>query len=93
MMPVENMVQQVLNTHVMRSNDADFHRAMLKEADAYVLMPRRAYEHFFSEAIYQELPLENSRPSILHAAIYRKDAQEELRAFAQFVRMGMQKEV
>lgn len=92
MMPVDNMMQQALNTHVMRSNDADFHRAMLKEADAYVLMPRRAYEHFFSDEAYRAIPMENAKPSLLHAAIYRKDAQEELRAFAKFVRMGMQKE-
>ena len=91
MMPVDNMMQQAQNTHVMRSNDADFHRAMLKEADAYVLMPRRAYEHFFNDEIYRAIPLENAKPSLLHAAIYRKDAQEELRAFAKFVRMGMQK--
>ena len=90
MMPVDNMMQQALNTHVMRSNDADFHRAMLKEADAYVLMPRRTYEHFFNYEGYKALTLENSKPSILHAAIYRKDTQKELHAFAQFVRMGMQ---
>ena len=92
MMPVDNMMQQALNTHVMRSNDADFRRAMLKEADAYVLMPRRAYEHFFSDEAYRAIPMENAKPSLLHAAIYRKDAREELRAFAKFVRMGMQKE-
>ncbi|MBO5301446.1 MAG: LysR family transcriptional regulator [Peptococcaceae bacterium] len=92
MMPVDNMMQRAESTHVMRSNDADFHRAMLKEADAYVLMPRRAYEHFFSDEAYRAIPMENAKPSLLHAAIYRKDAQEELRAFAKFVRMGMQKE-
>ena len=91
MMPVDNMMQQALNTHVMRSNDADFHRAMLKEADAYVLMPRRAYEHFFNYGGYRAMTLEHSKPSILHAAIYRKDASEYLRNFAQFVRVGMQK--
>ena len=90
MMPVENMAQMALNTHVMRSNDADFHRAMLKEADAYVLMPRCAYEHFFNYAGYRAMTLERSKPSILHAAIYRKDASEYLRTFAQFVRVGMQ---
>lgn len=91
MMPVDNMMQQARNTHVMRSNDADFHRAMLKEADAYVLMPRRAYEYFFNQEDYRALSLEKSRPSILHATIYRKDASEYLRNFAQFVRVGMRK--
>lgn len=89
-MPVEEMRNDAISTHVMRSNDADFHRAMIKQANAYVLMPRLAYQHFFPGRSYVALPLEFERPPMLHAAVYRKGTREELRNFATLVRISMQ---
>lgn len=89
MMPVDNIAQKAMDTHVMCSNDADFHRSMIKEANAYVVMPRRAYQHFFADEQYAAVPMENAQHTILHAAIYRKDAPENLRIFAKYVRNGM----
>lgn len=88
--PVEDYVQDTDLTHVMRSNDADFHRAMIKKADAYVLMPRLAYQHFFSGKSYVALPLAGEQAPMLHAAIYRQGEAEELRRFASLIRVGLQ---
>ena len=89
-LPIDEHMQQFDATHVMKSNDADFHRAMIKKADAYVLMPHLAYKHFFPGKSYVALPLEGEWPTMLHAAVYRKDAAEELRRFASLIRLGLQ---
>ena len=88
--PVEDYVQDTDLNHVMRSNDADFHRAMIKKADAYVLMPRLAYQHFFPGKSYVALPLAGEQAPMLHAAIYRKEGAEEQRRFASLIRVGLQ---
>lgn len=89
-MPVEEIRDDAVSAHVMRSNDADFHRAMIKQANAYVLMPRLAYQHFFTSKSYIALPLEIELPPMLHAAVYRKDCREELHHFASLVRISLQ---
>ena len=89
-LPIEEWTKSSDNLQVMRSNDADFHRAMIKKTNAYVLMPRLAYQHFFGSKSFVALPLENNPASLLHAAIYRKDAPEELRRFASLIQVGLQ---
>lgn len=88
--PVEEYLPGSDMRHVMRSNDADFHRAMIKKAGAYVIMPRLAYQHFFSGKSYIAVPLDAERPPMLHAAVYRKEAPEELRRFAAMIRVELQ---
>ena len=88
--PVEEHMSGSDISHVMRSNDADFHRAMIKKAGAYVMMPRLAYQHFFPGKSYVALPLEGHHHPMLHAAVYRKDAAEELQKFASLIRINMQ---
>ena len=90
MTPVDDIAQDARANHVMCSNDADFHRAMIKKADAYVIMPKLAYRHFFSGKSYVAMPMERAKVSLLHAAVYRKDVQEELKRFASLVRLGLQ---
>ena len=90
MTPVDDIAQDARANHVMCSNDADFHRAMIKKADAYVIMPKLAYRHFFSGKSYVTMPMERAKVSLLHAAVYRKDVQEELKRFASLVRLGLQ---
>ena len=74
-----------LTEHVYRNSPA---KSEQKKAEELL---SRLYEHFFNYGGYRAMTLERSKPSILHAAIYRKDASEYLRNFAQFVRVGMQK--
>ena len=88
--PVEEHMSGSDISHVMRSNDADFHRAMIKKAGAYVMMPRLAYQHFFPGKSYIAVPLDAERPPMLHAAVYRKEARDELRRFASMIRVGLQ---
>ncbi len=89
-LPTETQISSAGDTHVMRSSDADFHRAMIKRADAYVLMPRLAYQHFFSSKSYVALPLQNIEVPMIHAAVYRKDTAEDLHRFALMIRLGLQ---
>ena len=88
--PIDDHAADSELTHVMQSNDADFHRAMIKKADAFVLMPRLAYQHFFQGKSYIALPLNSERAQMLHAAIYRKEAAEEMHRFASLIRIGLQ---
>jgi len=88
--PVDQWTEYSKAMHVTRSNDADFHRAMIKKNDAYVLMPRLAYQHFFSGKSYVAQPLENNCPTLLHTAIYRRDTQDTFQRFISMLRMGLQ---
>lgn len=90
MILADEWVKEAGTVHVMRSNDADFHRAMIKKTDAYVLMPRLAYQHFFSGKSYVALPLEGEWPTLLHAAIYRQETMEIFQRFISMLRMGLQ---
>ncbi|MBQ2777435.1 MAG: LysR family transcriptional regulator [Peptococcaceae bacterium] len=88
--PVESRWQGSLLNHVTHSNDADFHRAMIKSANAYVLMPRLAYQHFFNSKSYMALPLEGVHIPMIHAAVYRKDAPKDLQNFISLIRVNLQ---
>ena len=88
--PIDKMAHYTEEVHVTCSNDADFHRAMIKRANAYVLMPRLAYQYFFSGKSYVALPLEGHNHPMLHAAVYRKDAAEEMKKFTSLIRINLQ---
>ena len=88
--PVESRWQGSLLNHVTHSNDADFHRAMIKSANAYVLMPRLAYQYFFSGKSYMALPLEGVHTPMIHAAVFRKDAPRDLQNFVSLIRVNLQ---
>ena len=88
--PVEEYAPGSNLRHVMRSNDADFHRAMIKKTGAYVIMPHLAYQHFFPGKSYIAVPLDAGQRPILHAAIYRRESSEELKRFAAMIRVELQ---
>ena len=89
MTPVKAMEADSKDAMVIRSNDAEFHRAMMKKADAYVIMPRLAYQQFFSTKSYAALTLEDTKTILLHAAVFRKDLSEELQQFVDSIRLQM----
>ena len=88
--PVEEHLPGSDMRHVMRSNDADFHRAMIKKTGAYVIMPHLAYQHFFPGKSYIAVPLDAGQQPMLHAAIYRRESSEELKRFAAMIRVELQ---
>lgn len=88
-LPIDEMMPYAKDINVMRSDDAAFHREMMKKVDAYVTMPKLAYQHFFSSKTCVALPLENTEMPLLHAAVYRKDGKEELKKFASMIRVGL----
>lgn len=87
--PIEEMRSSAWDTNVVCSNDAKFHREMLEKTGAIVMMPYLAYQYFFNSKKYVALPLENSSTTMLHAAFYRKDADEQLRQFVDMLRREM----
>ena len=89
MIPVENVARDAEDVMVIRSNDAEFHRAMMKKAETYVIMPRLAYQHFFSSKSYVALPLDDVQVKLLHAAIYRKNISSSMQKFVSQIQLEM----
>ena len=89
MIPVENVARDAEDVMVIRSNDAEFHRAMMKKAEAYVIMPRLAYQHFFSSKSYVALPLDEVQVKVLHAAIYRKNISDSMQKFISQIQLEL----
>ncbi|MBQ2994871.1 MAG: LysR family transcriptional regulator [Peptococcaceae bacterium] len=89
MLPVETLEQGAKDAMVIQSNDAEFHRAMMKKAEAYVIMPRLAYQQFFSSKSYVALPLEGVQVTLLHVAVYRKNISEKVQNFISQIRLEM----
>ena len=76
-------------SHMIVSNDADFHRNMLKYADAIVIMAGLAYEYFFSSKNFIALPVEGIDVPLIHAAIYHKNADGWVEEFVKMIRKEM----
>lgn len=90
-MPIATYEKEGQSTHVLCSNDSEFHRAMIKEAGAYVLMPGLAYQQFFKGKSYVAMEFEDAVDlKLMHGMLYRKDASEQLRMFAALIRVGLQ---
>ena len=89
MLPVETLEQDAKDAMVIQSNDAEFHRAMMKKAEAYVIMPRLAYQQFFSSKSYIALPLDDVQVNLLHVAVYRKNISEKVQSFISQIRLEM----
>ena len=87
--PVEKMRDLAQTSHMIVSNDADFHRNMLKYADAIVIMAGLAYEYFFSSKNFIALPVEGIDVPLIHAAIYRKNADSWIEEFVKMIRKEM----
>lgn len=89
-LPIDEFAPYANDINVIRSDDAEFHRAMMKKNDAYVTMPKLAFQNFFSNKTFVALPLEGMETSLLHAAVYRKDVKEEIRKFVTLIRVALQ---
>ena len=78
--PIEERKITANDTHIVVTNDADFHRAMLDRTSAIVTMSGLSFQHFFNNKKYVSLPLsgEASEVIIIHAAIYQKDAEPHI---------------
>ena len=77
------------NANIICSNDADFHRGMMDKAGAMTMMSGLAYRFYFSNKKYIALPYEDDTFSLVHAAIYRKDASAQVREFVSMIRREM----
>lgn len=87
--PVEEMRRGAADTTIVCSSDADFHRSMLEKAGAIVLMSGLARQYFFNSKKYIALSLEHVDMNLLHVAIYRKDANQQIKELVQMIRREM----
>lgn len=83
---IDGIEEAVRQETMVSSNDADFHRRMIEKAGAVVLMPVLAYQYFFSSKKYIGLPVEYGNVPLVHAAVYRNDADERLEEFVAMIR-------
>ena len=74
---------------MVSSNDADFHRRMIDKAGAIVIMPGLAYQYFFNAKKYIGLPLDVEIAPLVHAAVFRKDADAQLVELVMMIRREM----
>ncbi len=77
------------NDHIAHSNDAEFHRVMLEENGAVVVMPSLAQQHFFNSKQLVVVDIGENK-ALLHVAIYRKDAEVYVHELAMMIRQKMQ---
>ena len=87
--PVDTNYEAPRGTYLMYSNDADFHRVMMEKNGAVVIMPALAQQHFFSSKKIVPVDLPTATP-VLHAAVYRKDAEQHIQEIVSMIRRGLQ---
>ena len=88
--PVEEVRQDVYENNIICSNDADFHRSMMERADAMTLMSGLAYQYYFNTKRYVALNFQSEyAASLVHVAIYRKNADEQIRNIIAMIRREM----
>lgn len=87
--PIDERRIDAWSSNMVRSNDADFHRTMLEKAGTMVTMSGLSYQHFFNQKKYIALPLKDIDVTILHAAVYRKDAEPHIQELVRMIRKEM----
>lgn len=90
LIPINEWMQAGEEVFVVKSDDAEFHRMMMKKMDAYVVMSGLAHQYFFSGKSYVALPLEGVDIPLLHVALYRKDKAKKLHRLTEMIRAEMQ---
>ena len=83
------LAEKRYSANIICSNDADFHRSMMDKTGALTMMSGLAYRFYFSNKKYIALPYEDERFSLVHAAIYRRDASPQIREFVAMIRREM----
>lgn len=87
--PVDDLRQEVMQSNIICSNDADFHRSMMEKAGAMTIMSGLAYQYYFNSRRYVAFSFEGGMPALIHAAIYRKDAGTDFHRFVSMIRKEM----
>ncbi len=85
----DTFTEKRYKANIICSNDADFHRGMMDKAGAMTMMSGLAYRFYFNNKKYIALPYEDDTFSLVHAAIYRKDASAQVREFVSMIRREM----
>lgn len=86
---IEEVEEHRNNICVASSNDIMFHFAMLENTDAGVIMSGLSQRYFFNNKKYLALCMEDVDVTILHVAVYRKDANDTIREIVQKIRKEM----
>ena len=86
---IEEVEEHRNNICVASSNDIMFHFAMLENTDAGVIMSGLSQRYFFNNKKYLALCMEDVDVTILHVAVYRKDANDTISEIVQKIRKEM----
>lgn len=87
--PTDEHRMESEKSSIICSNDADFHRAMLERKGTTVTMSGLSYQYFFNHKKYVALPIKDVDVTILHIAVYRKEADANIQDFVRRVRKEM----
>ena len=88
--PIQEVRQDIYENNIIFSNDADFHRSMIERAGAVTLMSGLAYQYYFNTKRYVALNFQSEyAASLIHVAIYRKNADEQIRNIIAMIRREM----
>ena len=74
---------------VSSSNDINFHKKMMHERDAYVIMPNIASKKFFSKGKYKTLFFQDEAIPIVHAAVFLPGCSPQIREIISLIRQEM----
>ena len=87
--PIPEYQNDAYKATMTYSNDADFHRTMMEKTGSITLMPSLAHSYFFSSKKYVALSIKDLDVTLLHVAIYRKDASVRIKNFATMIKREM----
>lgn len=85
----EEWKHDVQEYYAVSSNDADFIRTLLDQTGVVVSMSGLSYQMFFSGKKYVGLPMKNVEAPIVHAAVYRRDAESFYQDVVRMIRKEM----
>ncbi len=86
---IDSFREQTYNASILYSNDAQFHRNMMRNVGSMTMMSGLDYQYYFNDKKYVALPFKNGEVSVIHAALYRKNPEAKVRNFITMLRRIM----
>lgn len=87
--PIPEYQNDAYRATLTYSNDADFHRTMMEKTNSITLMPGLAHQYFFNSKKYVALSIADLDVTLIHVALYRKDASVRVKNFATMIKREM----
>jgi len=78
--------EELMGNGISMSNDINFHRKMMYERDALVIMPNLASKKFFGKNKYKVLMFADDTVEIVHAAVYCAECSPQMKEIISLIR-------